>query len=152
MTGGKRLNDIAFLLQGFQFGSKPSGGGGGRVPSGVEGGDSDRITCDDHSGRGDAVVQQDEGEHAVQLVTQIDVVFLVLRATTTNTTRQLRHLALASPHPPVPLGTHQMHDHLTITPRDKRYIPTLQPIPQFLPVVDFSVDGAGEVFLAVCVD
>ena len=45
-----------------------------------------------------------------------------------------------------------MHDDLAIAPGDEGYVPVLQPADQVFPVVNLSVDGAGQVLVSIGVD
>lgn len=48
--------------------------------------------------------------------------------------------------------TDQVHDDLAIGPGDEGYVPVLQRLDEVFPVVNLSVDGAGEVLVAIGVD
>jgi len=78
----------------------------------IEGGDTDRVTSGNETGRSDRGVQKDEGEHAVEHVAEIGSVLLV-----------------------------QVHDDLTVTVGLENVSIRLQALFELLVVVDLPVDA-----------
>jgi hypothetical protein len=79
MAGRERDQVVAFRLDALHLGREEERVGRGRVEAHVQGGDADRIPSGDEARGRDGCVDEDEGEHAVQLVAEVGAVFLVLR-------------------------------------------------------------------------
>ena len=62
----------------LELGGKVDGVGGRRVVAHVQGGNTDRITSGNDSGRGDGSVEQDEREHSIEHSAEVGSVLLVL--------------------------------------------------------------------------
>lgn len=80
MAGREGVDDIALFVDGFQLGREEDVFGRLGVVALVEGRDADRVAGGDHAGGGDGFVEEDKGEHAVEHVAEVGVVFSVLGA------------------------------------------------------------------------
>ena len=70
---------VTFVDDGLQFRGKEDRAGSFRIPTLVEGGDTNGVACSDDTRGGYRFVEENEGEHAVKQVAEVLVMFFVLR-------------------------------------------------------------------------
>lgn len=68
VSWGESNKVVTFLVDRLHLGREEEGVRGGRVVAHVKGGDTDRVTGGDESGRSDRGVEQDKREHSVEHV------------------------------------------------------------------------------------
>lgn len=78
MPRRESLEVVTLLVDTLELRSKVKSVGRLRVPAHVESGDTDRVTSSDQSRRGDGLVNEDKGEHAIKHVADTGAVLLVL--------------------------------------------------------------------------
>ena len=119
---------ITFLVDRLHLGREEESVGVGRVVAHVEGGDTDRVTGGDESGRSDRGIKKDKREHSVEHVAEASSVLLVLEVSCATTDSMLR------------LATYQVHDDFAIRVRLEGSR-VLEAFTEGDMVVNLSVDG-----------